>query len=166
MRVEEAIILKIPQLSLRRKIERNITITGEEKRMVVESPSGSLEKLMKMKISLSPPVKATRKSKQDILGVLGPRNGRFLYLAITPMMTSCKSPLITTSCMESISLTILIILEYAVIKSPDIKANRRPRDWFQHSFLGNLNFVHVSCCVEEDSEKNDEVLDDGFDILD
>ena len=43
-------------------IEKIMTKTGEEKTMVVESPRGSREKDVKMKISLSPPVRDTRKS--------------------------------------------------------------------------------------------------------
>ena len=61
MSVAAAITLKMPHLSFRTKMERNMTITGEEKRMAEESPRGSLEKLVKIKISRRPLVKATRK---------------------------------------------------------------------------------------------------------
>ena len=43
-------------------MESTITITGLEKRMVVVSPRGNREKLVKMKKIRRPPVKATMKS--------------------------------------------------------------------------------------------------------
>ena len=74
-------------------MERNMTITGEEKRMADESPRGSLEKLVNMKIKRRPPVKATRNIQTTIFGLLVPRNDSLLYIAIPPMITNCKTPL-------------------------------------------------------------------------
>ena len=54
-----ATTLNTPHRSLRMNMESTITITGLENRMVVESPSGSREKLVKMKRIRSPPVTAT-----------------------------------------------------------------------------------------------------------
>ena len=113
-------------------MERNMTITGDEKRMADESPRGSLEKLVNMKTKRSPPVKATRNIKNTIFGLLVPRNDSLLYIAIPPMITNCKTPLMITTWMESISFINLSILEYVVIRTPEIKAKRRPRDLLQH----------------------------------
>merc|ERR1719369_1280193 len=67
---------------------------GEEKRMVVESP---------MINKRNPPVKASKKRKNEILSRGLPRNEDFLYLAMEPYMISCKTPLITNTCIGSMS---------------------------------------------------------------
>ena len=54
-----ATTLNTPHRSLRMNMERTITIPGLENRIVVESPSGSREKLVKMNRIRSPPVTAT-----------------------------------------------------------------------------------------------------------
>merc|ERR1719315_733407 len=76
---------------------------GEEKRMVVESPMFSLEKLVKINNNRNPPVKASKKRKNEILSRGLPRNEDFLYLAMEPYMISCKTPLITNTCIGSMS---------------------------------------------------------------
>merc|ERR1719483_69318 len=163
--VVAAIILNIPQLSFRIKIERTMTITGEEKRIVVESPRGSLEKLVKMNSSLRPPVKATKKRQPAILSSVVPRNESFLYFAIMPIMTNCMTPLITTTCIESISLSILIMLEYAVMSTPDMKAKIRPNDLVNSSFSGIFTSDHLEDLKEEATDTNERALD-AFDNLD
>ena len=59
----------------------------------------------------------------------------FLYLATEPMTRSWRRPRMTTTCMESIVSSILIMLEYAVIRTPDTKASNRPKDLVAHSFF-------------------------------
>ena len=59
-RMRAANTLNTPHFSFRIKAERTMTRTGEEKRMVVESPRGSLAKLVKMKRIRRPPVRASK----------------------------------------------------------------------------------------------------------
>ena len=59
-RMRAATTLNTPHFSFRMKTERAMTRTGEEKRMVVESPRGSRAKLVKMKRTRRPPVMASR----------------------------------------------------------------------------------------------------------
>lgn len=91
--------------------EKSMTKIGDEKTMVVESPKGRREKEVKMKRSRKPPVRATRNIKIVAFLSLGPRKEFFLYMAIPPMSMSWKTPLITTTCMLSISTRSLIMLE-------------------------------------------------------
>lgn len=59
-----------PQRSLSRKMERSMTRTGEEKRMVVESPRGRREKEVKTKTILRPPAREMRARRAATLGAL------------------------------------------------------------------------------------------------
>ena len=96
--------------------------------IVVESPSGRRENDEKMKTNLSPPVTATRNKNIKVIRFLSPQKLKFLYMATTSITAICKAPRMTTTCKLSISSSILIMLEYAVISTPDMKANKSPRD--------------------------------------
>ena len=54
---------------MRRQTDKPITITGEEKRMAVESPRGNLVKDENMKITRRPPVMAIATRSHPILKV-------------------------------------------------------------------------------------------------
>ena len=55
---------------MRRQTDKPITMTGEEKRMAVESPRGNLVKDENMKITRRPPVMAIAARSHPILKIL------------------------------------------------------------------------------------------------
>ena len=57
-------VLSSGSITLSKKIEKTITNTGDEKSIVVESPSGNLDTEVNMNRIRNPPVNATRKSKK------------------------------------------------------------------------------------------------------
>ena len=98
-------------ITLSINIERTMTIMGEEKRMVVESPSGRRDMLVNMNRRRRPPVNATKNSKIDTFRFFIERSGIPLCLAMVPITRSCSTPRMTTTCIESISTSSLSMLE-------------------------------------------------------
>ena len=64
--------------SLSIHIDRSITNTGDEKMIVVESPNGSLEKDVKIKSNLNPPVIETKNRIRGTHFSLDPMKDIFL----------------------------------------------------------------------------------------
>jgi len=106
-----AISRKKPHASFNRQMEKIMTKTGEEKRMVVESPRGRRENEVKIKRRRSPPDSAINSSNQGTWISLAPRKEAPLARAETPITISCRAPRITTTCILSIESSSLIIVE-------------------------------------------------------
>merc|ERR1719431_198888 len=78
MRLAPAQIRNKPQYSLRMQMEKIMTRTGDENRIVVESPRGSRVKEVKINKSLRPPVTTTRNKNIKVFFFASPTKECFL----------------------------------------------------------------------------------------